>query len=117
MHPKFLGQGSVSLPEKWEAMRITGPLPFSHVSHCPMGSKNLYFPLKHSSVFSGRLRNASTQCTNYQNPGKGGSHMQLNQKTLFQREKGKTLEFHRRCDRKAKKYKDTGGRTVGTWVY
>lgn len=58
MHPKFLGQGSLSLPEKWEAMRVTGPLPFSHVSHCTMGSKSLYFPLKRSSVFSGRLRNA-----------------------------------------------------------
>lgn len=58
MHPEFLGQGSLSLPEKWEAMRVTGLLPFSHVSHCTMGSKSLYFPLKRSSVFSGRLRNA-----------------------------------------------------------
>lgn len=46
MHPKFLGQGSVTLPEKWEAMRITDPLPFCHVSAVHHGLQKSLFPSK-----------------------------------------------------------------------
>lgn len=70
--PRVSGPGiNHSAREVGSNKRITDPLPFCHISHCTMGSKSLYFPLKWSSMLSDRLMNAPTQCTNYKNPGEG----------------------------------------------
>lgn len=42
MHPEFLGQGSITLSEKWEAIR--GSLPFCRVSALRHGLQRLSFP-------------------------------------------------------------------------
>lgn len=82
MHPEFLGQGSVTLPEKWEAIRgLQTHFLFCHVSHCTMGSKSLYFPLKWSSILSDRLTTPLLSAPITRILVKGISHVQLNQET------------------------------------